>query len=69
MSEARDDRLRLARLAWRMTQKELAEQVGVSRQTINLMERGRYNPSLRLCISICRTLGRSLDQLFWKEAQ
>ena len=50
-----------------MTQKELAETVGVSRQTINAIEKGEYNPTIRLCRAICRVLGKTLDELFWEE--
>lgn len=44
-----------------------AKLIGVSRQTINMIERGEYNPSLQLCIKICKALDRTLDQLFWEE--
>ena len=50
-----------------MTQKELAEAVGVSRQTMNAIEKGDYNPTIKLCISICKVLGKTLDELFWEE--
>ena len=46
---------------------ELAEAVGVTRQTINAIERGDYNPTIKLCLAICRVLGRTLDELFWEE--
>nr|WP_276576635.1 helix-turn-helix transcriptional regulator [Streptococcus salivarius] len=49
-----------------MTQGDLAEAVGSTRQTIGLIEAGKYNPSLALCIAICKTLDRTLDQLFWE---
>ena len=45
----------------------MAEAVGVSRQTINAIEKGDYNPTIRLCIAICRVLGKTLDELFWEE--
>jgi len=45
---------------------DLAEAVGATRQTIGLIEAGKYNPSLALCIAICKTLDRTLDQLFWE---
>ena len=48
-------------------QEELAKQMGVSRQTINAIEKGDYNPTINLCIAICRALGRTLDELFWEE--
>lgn len=48
-----------------MSQQELANQVGVSRQTINAIEIGDYNPTIKLCIAICKVLGKTLDELFW----
>lgn len=51
-----------------MSQQELAEKVGVSRQTINAIEKGDYNPTIRLCIAICKVLDKTLDELFWEEA-
>ena len=57
--------LKAARAEMDMTQGELAQRVGVSRQTINAIEKGEYNPTIRLCRQICRVLGKSLDQLFW----
>ena len=60
-------RLKAARAALDMTQQQLAERVGVSRQTINAIEKGDYNPTMRLCRQICRELGKSLDELFGEE--
>lgn len=60
-------RVKSARAAMDMTQKDLAEAVGVSRQTMNAIEKGDYNPSINLCIQICKVLGKSLDDLFWEE--
>ena len=60
-------RLKSARAALDMSQQELADAVGVTRQTINSIERGDYNPTIRLCRAICRALGRTLDELFWEE--
>ena len=60
-------RLKAARAAYDISQQELADRVGVSRQTINMIEKGDYNPTIQLCIAICRTLGKSLDELFWEE--
>jgi Predicted transcriptional regulators len=48
-----------------MTQQQLADTVGVTRQTINLIEKGNYNPSLKLCLAICYSLNKTLDNLFW----
>lgn len=58
-------RLKAARAARDLSQQELADAVGVSRQTINAIEKGDYNPTVRLCIAICRELGCTLDDLFW----
>lgn len=58
-------KLKSARAAMDMSQQELAEKVGVSRQTINAIEKGDYNPTINLCISICKVLGKTLDELFW----
>ncbi len=60
-------KLKSARAALDLSQQQLAEKVGVSRQTINAIEKGDYNPTIRLCIAICRVLGKSLDDLFWDE--
>ena len=60
-------RLKAARAALDLSQQALADAVGVSRQTINAIEKGDYNPTIRLCISICKVLGRSLDELFWED--
>jgi len=59
--------MKLARVEARLSQEALAKLIGVSRQTINMIERGEYNPSLQLCIKICKALDRTLDQLFWEE--
>ena len=60
-------KLKSARAALDLSQQQLAEKVGVSRQTINAIEKGDYNPTIKLCIAICRTLGKTLDDLFWDE--
>lgn len=49
------------------SQEQLAKIVGVTRQTIILIEQGEYNPTLQLCIKICKALNTSLDYLFWEE--
>ncbi|MGN0627040.1 MAG: helix-turn-helix transcriptional regulator [Oscillospiraceae bacterium] len=59
--------IKTARAALEMTQQDLAKAVGVSRQTINAIEKGEYNPTIRLCRAICRALGKSLDELFWED--
>lgn len=60
-------KLKSARAAKDLSQKDLAESVGVTRQTINAIENGDYNPSINLCIAICKKLERTLDQLFWRD--
>ena len=60
-------KLKAARAALDLSQQELAEQVGVSRQTINAIEKGDYNPTINLCRAICKVLGKTLDELFWEE--
>ena len=62
-------RMKSARAAMDLSQQQLADAVGVSRQTINAIEKGEYNPTIRLCIAICRALGKTLDELFWEEAE
>lgn len=61
-------RLKAARAAMDWSQQQLADAVGVSRQTVNAIEKGEYNPTIRLCVAICRALGKTLDELFWEEA-
>lgn len=62
-------RMRDARIACGLSQQELAALVGATRQTIGLIEAGRYNPSLKLCTAICKALGKTLNDLFWKEGE
>lgn len=59
--------IKAARAQRDMTQKDLAQAVGVSRQTINAIEQGEFNPSIKLCRAICRALEKTLDELFWEE--
>ena len=59
--------VKVARVQKDMTQKDLAAAVGVSRQTINAIEQGEYNPTIKLCRAICRVLGKTLDELFWED--
>lgn len=66
---AKNLRLKVARTALEMTQKDLADAVGVTRQTMNAIEKGDYNPSIKLCIAICKALGKTLDELFWEESK
>ena len=60
-------RLKSARAALDMSQQQLADAVGVSRQTINAIEKGDYNPTIKLCLAICHVLNKTLDELFWEE--
>jgi putative transcriptional regulator len=60
-------KLKLARVEKGLSQQDLADIVGATRQTVGLIESGKYNPSLNLCIKIARTLDKTLDQLFWEE--
>ena len=64
---ARNIRIKVARAELDMTQKALAEAVGISRQTMNSIEQGDYNPTIKLCRAICKVLGKSLDDLFGEE--
>jgi len=59
--------LKLARVAQGWSQAELADRVGVTRQTIGLIEAGRYNPTLKLCLALARATDRTLNDLFWIE--
>lgn len=60
-------RLKSARAALDLSQQQLADAVGVSRQTMNAIEKGDYNPTIKLCRKICHVLGKSLDDLFWED--
>ena len=64
---AKNLKLKSSRAAKDMSQKDLAEAAGVTRQTINAIENGDYNPSVNLCIAICKVLGKTLDQIFWED--
>ncbi len=59
-------KLKAARAALDLSQQDLADRVGVSRQTISAIEKGDYNPTINLCVGICRALGKTLDELFWE---
>lgn len=60
-------KLKAARAAKDLSQEQLAQLVGVTRQTIGMIEAGNYNPTLNLCIAICKALDRTLNELFWEE--
>lgn len=59
-------KLKLARVEKDLSQDELATLIGVARQTIGLIELGKYNPSINLCVAICKALNKTLDDLFWE---
>ena len=63
----KNTRMKMARIEKVMKQEDLAKKVGVTRQTIGLIEAGDYNPTLNLCIAICKALGKTLNDLFWEE--
>ncbi|PWL89337.1 MAG: transcriptional regulator [Oscillospiraceae bacterium] len=65
----KNKKLKLARVEKDMSQEDLANIVGVTRQTIGLIETGNYNPSLKLCIAICNALDKTLNDLFWEDLQ
>jgi putative transcriptional regulator len=66
---SRKNGVKLARVENDLTQAQLAEKAGVTRQTIGLIEAGRFNPSLKLCIAIAKALNKTLDDLFWIEEE
>ena len=61
-----NERMKATRKEKGFSQDDLARAVGVSRQTVNMIERGDYNPTLNLCVDLCKALGKTLDQLFWE---
>lgn len=61
--------VKVARVGLGLTQQALADQAGVTRQTISLIEKGEYNPSLKLCLDICYAVNKTLDELFWIEKE
>ena len=65
----KNKRMKIARMEVDMNQEDLAKSVGVTRQTIGLIESGDYNPTLNLCIAICKELGKTLNDLFWEESK
>ena len=69
MDTQRNMKLKLARIEKQLSQQDLADRVDVTRQTIGLIEKGNYNPTLNLCIRIAKALDRTLDQLFWEVDQ
>ncbi|MBP3271310.1 MAG: helix-turn-helix transcriptional regulator [Ruminococcus sp.] len=63
----KNKKLKIARMERDMNQEELAKAVGVTRQTISMIESGNYNPTLNLCLAICHALGKTLDDIFWQD--
>lgn len=61
--------VKIARVKADLTQQQLADAVGITRQTVSLIEKGRYNPSLKLCLQICYAVHSSLDDIFWIEQE
>ena len=59
-------KLKAARAGKDLSQADLAKKCQVSRQTISAIEKGDYNPTINLCIAICRALNKTLDELFWE---
>lgn len=62
----KNKKMKIARIENDMSQEQLADAIGVTRQTIGLIEAGNYNPSLNLCIAICKGLNKTLNDLFWE---
>ena len=62
-------KMKAARAGMDLSQEELAELVGVTRQTIGMIEAGKYNPTLNLCLAICKALHKTLDELFWRNSR
>jgi len=59
------NKVKIARVQVDLTQQQLAQKVGVTRQTISLIEKGAYNPTLKLCLEICYAVNKTLDEIFW----
>ncbi len=63
----KNNKLKLARIERDLTQEQLADKIGITRQTIGLIEAGKYNPTIKLCIAICKELNKTLDDIFWED--
>ncbi|MBX4258978.1 helix-turn-helix transcriptional regulator [Clostridium estertheticum] len=63
----KNKKMKIARIECDLSQEQLADNIGVTRQTIGLIESGKYNPSIKLCIAICKTLNKTLNDLFWED--
>ncbi|KIL42751.1 transcriptional regulator [Jeotgalibacillus alimentarius] len=66
MGENVKNNVKITRMNASITQEQLARRTGVTRQTIGLIEKGEYNPSLQLCVAIAKELNKTLDELFWE---
>ena len=64
-----ENRVKVARVEKGLTQEELADRIGVTRQTIGLIEAGKYNPTLKLCLMLAKVTGKRLDDLFWVKGE
>ncbi|WP_397537743.1 helix-turn-helix transcriptional regulator [Rummeliibacillus pycnus] len=64
-----ENSVKVARVKADLTQQQLADAVGITRQTISLIEKGKYNPSLKLCLQICYAVNGTLDEIFWIEEE
>lgn len=62
-----ENKIKISRVEAGLTQQQLAEKTGVTRQTISLIEKGKYNPTLKLCLEICYAVNKTLDEIFWKD--
>ncbi len=65
----KNKKMKIARIEKDLSQEQLADLAGVTRQTISMIEAGKFNPSLQLCVSICKVLGKTLNDLFWEEEE
>ncbi|MCM1298825.1 MAG: helix-turn-helix transcriptional regulator [Firmicutes bacterium] len=66
---AKNLKMKAARAALDLSQEDLAKKIKVTRQTISAVENGDYNPTINLCISICKALNKTLDELFWQDGE
>jgi len=64
-----ENKVKIARVQVGLTQQQLAEKIGVTRQTISLIEKGKYNPTIKLCLDICYVVNKTLDEVFWVEKE
>ena len=67
--QLRNLKLKFKRIEKNMSQTELAQAAGVTRQTIGLIEAGDFNPSIKLCVAICKALGVTLNDIFWEDEE